>query len=99
MASHTSSGHVVASPETKYRNAPQRLFFAIWFAFLSLLGGVAAYYHILTGFAPWDDEGAMMITVKQFLAGRKLYNDIPFPYGPVYYFYNWALRTFSGTPV
>ena len=41
-----------------------------------------------------------MVTVKQYLGGMKLYNQISVPYsGPVYYFYNWALRTLSATPV
>ena len=39
----------------------------------------------------------MMVTVKQYLGGTKLYNQISVPYGRVYYFYNWALRTLSAT--
>jgi hypothetical protein len=71
----------------------------LWFAFLSVLANVVAYYRMFTGFNPYDDEGALMVTVKQYLSGTKLYNQTLNPYGPVYYFYNWALRTLSGTPV
>lgn len=99
MASHPSVAPDVTSPAAKRLVAPSNLFFALWLTFLSVLAGFAAYYRIFTGFAPWDDEGSMMVTVRQFMAGTKLYNDIPVPYGPVYYFYNWALRTVSGTPV
>jgi hypothetical protein len=54
---------------------------------------------MFTGFNSYDDEGALMVTVKQYLSGTTLYNQTFNPYGPVYYFYNWALRTLSGTPV
>src|ERR1700683_559928 len=72
---------------------------ALWFTFLSVLAGIAAYYRMFTEFRPYDDEGSLMITVKQYLGGMKLYNQIVVPYGPVYYFYNWALRTLTRTPV
>ena len=76
---------------------PQRLCIALWFLVLSALAGVAAYYWMFTGFSFWDDEGTLLLTVRQFLGGMKLYDQIK-GYGPVYYFYNWILRTASGTP-
>jgi hypothetical protein len=54
---------------------------------------------MLTGFSKYDDEGTLMIVVKQYLGGAKLYDRTILPYGPVYYFYNWAVRTLSRTPV
>lgn len=72
--------------------------FALWFVFLSALASVPAYYHMFTGFSYWDDEGALLVTVKEYLGGLTLYNRIP-GYGPVYYFYNWTLRTLSATAV
>jgi len=62
------------------------------------VSGVSAYYHAFSGFAIWDDEGTGLVTVKQYLAGIKLYSQPSLPYGPVYYFYNWAVRTVSRTP-
>jgi hypothetical protein len=76
---------------------PQRLFIALWFLVLSALAGIAAYYWMFTGFSVWDDEGTLLLTVRQFLGGMKLYDQIK-GYGPVYYWYNWILRTVSGTP-
>src|SRR5271169_2117293 len=73
--------------------------FAFWFAFLSVLAAFSAYYRMFTGFSSYDDEGTLMVFVKQYLAGMKLYKQIPVPYGPAYFFYNWAVRTFSRTPV
>src|SRR5271170_2058246 len=67
--------------------------------FLTLLGGIWAYYRAFTGFSFWDDEGSMMASVKQYLDGLKLYDQFWSGYGPVYYFYNWLLRSITGTPV
>ena len=77
----------------------KKSFFALWCLFLTVLAGIAAYFRMFTGFNRYDDEGALMVTVKQYLGGMKLYNQIPFPYGPIYYFYNWALRKGTGTAV
>lgn len=70
-----------------------------WFTVLTALAGVVAYLTVMTGFQRYDDEGALMISVKQYLAGMKLYGQVFSCYGPVYYFYQWALRTATATPV
>ena len=86
-------------PLTERPGSPKSYTFVIWSVFLTALASVPAYYRMFTGFSSWDDEGALMVTVKQYLGGMKLYNQISVPYGPVYYFYNQALRTLSGTPL
>ena len=77
----------------------QGLLRLLWFGLLTLVGGFWAYYRIFTGFSFYDDEGSMMASVKQYLDGLKLYDQFWSGYGPVYYFYNWLLRTSTGTPV
>src|ERR1700687_2867559 len=72
---------------------------AFWFLVLSTIAGITAYLAMFAGFSAYDDEGALMITVKQYLDGRTLYVDVFSFYGPVYYLYNWLLHAFTGTPV
>jgi hypothetical protein len=67
-----------------------------WFAILTVPAAVTAYYRIFSGFAEWDDEGSIMMTVKQYLTGGKLYQEVFSPYGPVYFFYNWLVRSVTG---
>src|SRR5215472_14085315 len=72
---------------------------ALWLGILTILTGIAAYFTMLTRFMAWDDEGALMLPVKQYLEGMKLYQDVFSVYGPVYFFYSAALRRLTGTPV
>ena len=70
-----------------------------WFLLLTVLAGVTAYVTIMTGFYVHDDEGALMIGVKQYVAGMKIYDQVFSCYGPLYYLYQLALRTVTATPV
>jgi hypothetical protein len=54
---------------------------------------------MLTGFMPYDDEGSMMLAVKQYLGGMRIYEDVFSVYGPVYYIYNALARAITFTPV
>ena len=72
---------------------------SFWLLLLTTIAGVTSYLAMFTGFSAYDDEGALMITVKQYLSGRTIYVDIFSFYGPVYYLYNWLLRTLTVTPV
>jgi hypothetical protein len=89
----------LSSKANQFRTGREQQYIWFWFTFLTALASVAAYYTIYTGFGSWDDEGTVMLAVKQYLAGMKLYDQIPTRYGPVYYLYSWALRSVSGTPV
>src|ERR1035438_556667 len=70
-----------------------------WFTVLTAVAGAAAYLWMLTGYRPYDDEGALMITVKQYLSGMRIYDQVFSFYGPVYYLYQWVLHRITGTPV
>jgi len=84
-------------PTSYFSESLPALYAAAWFLVLTALAGIAAYYWIFSGFGFWDDEGSLLVSVRQFLAGVKLYGQFP-DYGPVYYFYQWLLHAVSGTP-
>jgi hypothetical protein len=66
---------------------------------VTLAAGYSAYLGAFTGFASYDDEGYLLITVKEFLKGGVLYNHIYSQYGPVYYLFQWLLHSLTGAPV
>jgi hypothetical protein len=93
-------GFQPAAPTTLFGSTRvPRSLYLLWFGFLTLLGGIWAYYRVFTDFSFWDDEGSMMASVKQYLDGLRLYDQFWSGYGPVYYFYSWLLRSITGTPV
>ncbi len=63
---------------------PQAAAFALYGA-IALAAAVAAYFTIFTEFAPYDDEGTLLVTLKAFAHGQTLYRDVYSPYGPFYY--------------
>ncbi|HEX8203432.1 MAG TPA: hypothetical protein VF590_23350, partial [Isosphaeraceae bacterium] len=71
-----------------------------WFAPALLLLLVMTWsdaYHTLFGyFSPYDDEGFMMLTVKLFVAGRPLYDELMSFYGPLYYGLEYAVHGVLG---
>ena len=75
---------------------PSAVRIVAWFAFLTVPAAIAAYYRVFSGFAEWDDEGTLMMQVRQYLTGSKLYQEIYSGYGPVYFFYNWLMRSATG---
>ena len=68
-------------------------------AILGLLVAIQAYFTMLTGFTTYDDEGTLMLTVKQYLSGMRIYDEVFSVYGPIYYFYNAFIRRITSTPV
>lgn len=55
------------------------------YALVAIGAAVAAYFALFTQFAPYDDEGTLLVTLNAFAHGGTLYNDIYTPYGPFYY--------------
>jgi hypothetical protein len=69
------------------------------YALVAMGAAVAAYYAIFTQFAPYDDEGTLLVTLKAFAHGGTLYSDIYSPYGPFYYEVFGGLLSLSGFSV
>jgi hypothetical protein len=68
-------------------------------AVLASLLAAIVYHEIFSRYATWDDEGYMMLLVRHFLAGHRLYDEVWTLYGPVYFFYKWLLHGLVGLPL
>lgn len=55
------------------------------YALVAMGAAVAAYFALFTQFAPYDDEGTLLVTLNAFAHGGTLYSDVYTPYGPFYY--------------
>jgi hypothetical protein len=56
------------------------------------------WYATFTGFAPYDDEGYVLLSAREFLAGRALYDEVFSQYGPAYYAFKHVLSLAHGVP-
>jgi hypothetical protein len=65
---------------------------------ITLCAAFAAYYRVFVSLANYDDEGYMIWTVKNFLAGHALYDQVSTVYGPFFYLYEWCVLTATGVP-
>jgi hypothetical protein len=69
------------------------------YALLALGAAATAYYAIFTNFAPYDDEGTLLVTLQAFAHGEVLYRDVYSPYGPFYYELFGGLFALTGKAV
>lgn len=57
----------------------------VLYALVAIGGAIVAYTTIYAGFASYDDEGTVLITLNAFAHGEPLYTDVFSPYGPFYF--------------
>jgi hypothetical protein len=69
------------------------------YAALCLVAATAAYFAIFSQFAPYDDEGTLLVTLKAFTHGDVLYRTIYSEYGPFYYELFGGLFSLTGQAV
>lgn len=55
------------------------------YAVVTIAATVTAYFTIFTTFAPYDDEGTLLVGLRAFVEGETLYRDVWSVYGPFYY--------------
>ncbi|MBW0017785.1 MAG: hypothetical protein JO236_09615 [Mycobacterium sp.] len=60
-------------------------FGALAFTAVTVATYVIARYRAFTGFASYDDEGCLLISLKAYLNHGSLYDDVPGGYGPFYF--------------
>jgi hypothetical protein len=86
-------------PEVAVDLRYSRIFTVSLYAVLICACAVLAYYWEFQGFSGWDDEGYLMMTIKQFLQGHKLFDEVYTQYGPFYYAFKWLIFRLTGAPV
>jgi hypothetical protein len=64
-----------------------------------LTAGFCSYYRMFTGISQYDDDGWLLITLRPFLHGGRLYDEVYTQYGPFYYFVHWIVYKVGGIPV
>lgn len=55
------------------------------YGLIAVAAVIAGFLAIFTQFAPYDDEGTLLVTLDAFVRGDALYRDIYSIYGPFYY--------------
>ncbi|MEI6356215.1 MAG: hypothetical protein WCP53_03850 [Verrucomicrobiota bacterium] len=63
---------------------------ALW---ITLTG--IGFLRVFNGFSDYDDEGYVLLTIKHFVAGHPLYDDVYTQYGPCFYWFASALTGFG----
>ena len=63
------------------------------------LAGFYAYYVMFGNFQSYDDEGFLDISVRHFIQGRPIYDDVFTQYGPFFYVFNGAIFRLVSVPV
>ena len=69
------------------------------FAAVTLVTYLIAHPRMFTGFASYDDEGYMLIALKEFVRHGHLYDQVFSQYGPFYYEFWGGLFSLFGIPV
>ncbi len=75
-----------------------RVYVVLLYALMLAAAAAVGFFRIYSQYAA-DDEGYVMISVRSFLDGRPLYDQVYSQYGPFYYLYKAALHRLSGLPV
>jgi hypothetical protein len=74
-------------------------FSAIWTRVAALVAtallSLLAFAYLFTTFVPWDDEGYFLIAFRDYLSGRKLYDQVFAMYGPFTFWTAAAVARFA----
>ena len=63
------------------------------------IAGVYAFSITFSQFAPYDDQGTMMVCMRGYLEGYPLYDSVRLAYGPFYFIYEALLHRATCLPV
>jgi hypothetical protein len=65
----------------------------------AVIAGAYAYYKMFSLFQGYDDEGYVLISLKCFLKGKPLYDEVYSSFQPGFYFLSWIFFGTTGAPV
>ena len=86
----------IASPTGKRNPGATRSFEAAIAAAVLLISLLYARYALGTVFRPFDDEGCMLLSLRSYLAGHRLYTETYTQYGPFLFYFQsfwfWLLN-------
>lgn len=72
---------------------------AAWLVALTGALAAAGYCQIFSQFSPYDDEGLLLISLRNFMAGHPLFDAVSTQYGPAYFlFHRLLFEAVSQTP-
>src|SRR5262249_53650854 len=71
----------------------------VLFGLAVFLSALYAYYSIFTRFQAYDDEGFVLISLKEFFRGKALYDEVYSCYQPGFYVFHWLLFGLAGVPL
>ena len=72
---------------------------AVAIAVMVIAASRFAYVRIFSAFAPYDDEGYILQTVKSYLDGNPLYDVVYSQYGPAFYVLHWIMHAVVRVPL
>jgi hypothetical protein len=77
----------------------QRLAIVLGLLATLTLCALLGFWRMFSLLPPYDDEGCMLITIKQFIDGHALYDHVFSMYGPLPVLVKWMFFAVSGQPV
>ena len=91
--------HLAGASEPRWRTTSRIVAAALALGATLLILAPIGFYRMFGFFAPWDDEGCVLITLKSFMDGQRLYDDVFSMYGPFPILLRSLIFTVAGVPV
>jgi hypothetical protein len=86
-------------PEKPARPRPDRIALVAWAAILAAAASFAAYQQAFCTFAAYDDEGYVMMSLRNVMRGKPLYDETYSQYGPAYYAIHGTIHRIWNIPI
>ena len=78
---------------------PSRFWTLLFALALVGLASIAGYYRLYSTFALYDDEGYVLLSLRQYTAGLALYDEVYSQYGPGFFQITAPLHRWTGLPL